>query len=137
MHVQPYLFFEGRAEEAAHFYQQAIGAEVVMLMTYDQSPEPAKPGMLPPGSEKKIMHMHLKIGESALMGSDGMCHGSAAFKGFALSLISKTAAEAEKNFAALSVDGQVQMPLTTTFYSQRFGMVADKFGVSWMILVEQ
>ena len=135
MLVQPYLFFEGRAEEAAEFYKRSIGAKVLMLMRYKESPEPPPPGMVPPGSENKVMHMTLQVGESQVMGSDGNCGGSPKFQGVSLSLTVRDAAEADKVFAALSEGGQVQMPLSKTFFSPRFGMVADRFGVSWMVIV--
>ena len=135
MQVQPYLNFDGRAEEAIEFYRKALGAEVLMLMRFKDSPEPAQPGMCPPGADDKVMHAGFRIGQTDLSASDGRCEGKPSFQGFALSLTPSTVAEADKLFAALAVGGQVQMPLTKTFFSPRFGMVADKFGVSWMIYV--
>jgi PhnB protein len=135
MHVQSYLFFDGRCEEALEFYKKALGAEVLMLMRNSDSPEPAPPGMLPPGSENKVMHASFKVGDSTLMASDGSCHGKPTFQGVSLSLTVASAEEAEQRFAALAEGGQVQMPLTQTFFSPRFGMVADRFGVSWMVHV--
>jgi PhnB protein len=134
MQVQSYLFFDGRCEEALEFYRRTLGAEVVMLMRYRESPEKA-PTPMPPGSEDKVMHASFRIGDSELMASDGMCGGTTSFQGFALSVTPATEAEAERLFAALADGGQVQMPLTRTFFSPRFGMVADRFGVSWMIYV--
>ena len=136
MFVQSYLFFDGRCEEALDFYRRTLGAEVTRLMRFKESPEPHQPGMLPPGSENKVMHASFRIGESVLMASDGRCQGQPKFEGMALSLFVNTADEGEKMFAALSEGGKVQMPMTKTFFSERFGMVADRFGVSWMILVE-
>jgi PhnB protein len=133
MQIQPYLFFDGRCEEAVEFYRKALGAETIMLMRFKDSPEPAQPGMHPPGSENKIMHTTLRIGETTIMASDGHCNGKPSFQGFSLSLTAKDDAEAERLFAALSEGGQVQMPLTKTFFASRFGMVADRFGVSWMV----
>ena len=135
MLVQPYLFFDGRCEEAIEFYRTALGAEVTMLMRFKDSPEPHEPGMVPPGSEDKVMHANLLIGDSALMASDGRCLGQPAFQGFALSLTAADDAEAERLFAALADGGQVQMPLSKTFFSSCFGMVADRFGVGWMVIV--
>jgi PhnB protein len=135
MHVQPYLFFDGRCEEAVEFYQKTLGAEVMMLVRFQDSPEPLQPGMVPPGSEHKVMHTSLRIGETTVMASDGHCAGQPSFQGFALSLTVPDAAKAEQLFAALAEGGQVQMPLTTTFFAPRFGMVADRFGVSWMVTV--
>ena len=135
MHVQPYLFFDGRCEEAVEFYRKTLGAEVTMLMRFQDSPEPLQPGMVPPGSEHKVMHTSLRIGETTVMASDGPCGGRSSFQGFSLSLTVPDEATAERLFAALADGGQVQMPLTTTFFSPRFGMVADRFGVSWMVNV--
>ena len=135
MQVQPYLFFDGRCEEALAFYRKAIGAEVEMLMRFKDSPEPPQPGMVPPGSENKVMHASLRIGEATVLASDGHCLGQPSFHGFSLSLTVRNEAEADRIFATLADGGQVQMPLTKTFFSPRFGMAADRFGVSWMIYV--
>ncbi|MGX2040635.1 VOC family protein [Methylocaldum sp. MU1018] len=134
MQVQPYLFFEGRCEEAIEFYRRALGAEVMMLMRYKESPEsPQCP--LPPGAEDKVMHSSFRIGETTVMASDGLCRGQPSFQGFALSLSAPNEAEADRLFASLAEGGQVQMPLAKTFFSPRFGMVTDRFGVLWMIVV--
>ena len=135
MQVQPYLFFDGRCEEAIEFYRQALGAEVATLMRFKDSPEPPQPGMCPPGSENKVMHASVRIGDTTVMASDGRCTGQPSFKGFSLALAASSDAQAEKLFGALADGGQVQMPLTKTFFSSRFGMVADRFGVSWMVIV--
>jgi PhnB protein len=135
MQVQPYLFFEGRCEEAIAFYKKALGARVDMLMRYKDSPEPPQPGMCPPGSEDKVMHASLRIGDAVMMVSDGRMQGKPAFQGFALSLDAATVTEADRLFAALGEGGQVLMPQGKTFFSPRFGMVADRFGVSWMVIV--
>jgi PhnB protein len=130
--VQPYLFFNGRCEEAVEFYRQALGAEVEMLMRFKDSPEPAQ---CPAGAGEKVMHTSLRIGQTMIMASDGHCEVKTDFKGFALSLTTSTEADANRLFAALAAGGQVQMPLTKTFFSPGFGMVADRFGVAWMIYV--
>ena len=135
MLIQPYLFFEGRCEEAIEFYRRSLGAEVEFLMRYKDMPEPSQPGMVPPGSEQKILHASIRIGDSTILASDGQCQGQPRVQGFALSLTAADAAEADRRFAALSEGGHVQMPLGQTFFSPRFGMVADKFGVSWMVYV--
>ena len=135
MHVQPSLFCDGRCEEAVAFYTKTLGAEVTMLLRFKDSPEPPQPGMVPPGAEDKVMHMSIRIGETTVLASDGRCLGQPNFQGFALSLTVPDAAEAERLFTALADGGQVQMPLTTTFFAARFGMVADRFGVVWMISV--
>ena len=132
MQVQPYLFFDGRCDEAIEFYRRVLGAEVTMLMRFKESPDP---GSVPAGAEDKVMHANLRIGESTVLVSDGHGLGRPSFQGFALSLTVPDAAKAEQLFAALAEGGQVQMPLTTTFFAPRFGMVADRFGVSWMVTV--
>ena len=136
MHVQPYLFFDGCCEQALEYYRQAVGAEVTTLMGYKDNPDPPPPGTMPPGTENKVMHASVRIGDSEIYASDGHCQGQHKFKGFRLSLTVKTDAEAEQYFATLSEGGQVQMPLSKTFYSSSFGMLSDRFGVSWMVLVE-
>jgi PhnB protein len=133
--LEPYLFFEGRCEEALEFYRRTLGAEVNMLMRFKDSPEPPQPGACAPGSEDKVMHASFRVGEMNLMASDGRCTGKPAFQGFALSLRVSTDAEAARLFAALAEGGQVLMPLAKTFFSSSFGMVADRFGVTWMVLV--
>ena len=138
LQVQPYLFFEGRCDEALEFYRRALGAEVTMLMRFkDAPPSPDSAGCapMPPGSENKVMHASFRIGATELFASDGCSENPANFHGISLSLTVPNEAEAERFFAALSDGGQVQMPLAKTFFSERFGMVADKFGVSWMVHV--
>jgi PhnB protein len=135
MQVQPYLFFDGSCDEALAFYRTALGAENTMLMRFKDSPEPHAPGMIPPGWEEKVMHASFRIGDTEINASDGRCAGQPSFKGFALTLNVPTDAEADRMFAALSDGGQVQMPLANTFFASRFGMLADRFGVSWMIIV--
>jgi PhnB protein len=134
MAVEPYLFFNGRCEDAVEFYKKALGAEVLMLMRYKESPEPPPPGRVPAGWENKIMHASLRIGNTSVMASDG-CSEGINFQGFSLSLSVANEAEAKRFFTALADGGQVQMPLGKTFWSPCFGMVADRFGVGWMITV--
>ena len=134
MQVQPYLFFNGRCEEAIEFYRGAVGAEPTMLMRYKDNPEP-QPGMVPPGAENKIMHASLRIGDAVVMASDGECGGKLNFQGFSLTVSVRDEAEADRVFGALGQGGQVQMPLTKTFFSSRFGMLVDRFGVGWMVIV--
>ncbi|HEV8541319.1 MAG TPA: VOC family protein [Verrucomicrobiae bacterium] len=132
--VEPYLFFGGRCEEALEFYKKALGANVSFMMRYKDSPEATPPGKLPPGFENKVMHATFRIGETTLMASDG-CEEGAKFEGFTLSIAVKTEAEADRAFAALADGGQVRMPLTKTFWSPRFGMLEDRFGIGWMISI--
>jgi PhnB protein len=138
MQIQPYLFFEGRAEEALAFYQQVLGAQVTMLMRYRESPEP--PGTHGWGSAyspEKVMHANVRIGDSIVMASDGMCSGKPSFTGFALSLPLRDEQEARRVFAAFADGGEVRMPLGKTFWSPCFGMVVDRFGVLWMVTLAE
>jgi PhnB protein len=130
--VQPYLFFAGRCEEAVEFYRKAVDAEVTRLVRFKDNPDPGACAAAP---EDKVMHASLRIGETTVLVSDGRCEGEPSFEGFSLSLTVANEAEADRLFAALADGGQVQVPLTKTFFSPRFGMVDDRFGVSWMIYV--
>ncbi len=134
MQVQTYLMMDGRAEEAIEFYKKTLDAKVTMLMRFKESPDPH---MCAPGAENKIMHAYMNIGETGVMISDGRNTGQPKFEGFALSIGTKTEAEADKLFNALGEGGKVTMPQSKTFFSARFGMLQDKFGVHWMILVAQ
>jgi PhnB protein len=132
--IEPYLYFDGCCEEALEFYKKELGAEVCVMLRFKESPDPT---MCPPGSGDKIMHTSFKIGGTTILGSDGRCGGKHNFQGFSLSLKAANDAEAERLFAVLSKDGKIEMPLMKTFFSSRFGMVADRFGVPWMIVVEK
>jgi len=131
--VEPYLMFEGRTEEALQFYQQKLGAKVEAIIRFKENPEPK---YNPPNSDEKVMHSLFRIGDAQIMASDGNCTGKPGFQGFALTLNAANAAEAKQRFNALSEGGQVQMPLGETFFAKSFGMVADRFGVNWMVLAE-
>ena len=133
--VQPYLFFNGRCEEALEFYRQALGAEVQTSFRYKDSPEPPPPDCVPPDFEDKIMHCSFRIGSTVLMASDGDSADASRFAGFSLSLSLQTAEEASRAFEALQEGGNVVMPLGKTFFSPQFGMVTDRFGVMWMVIV--
>jgi PhnB protein len=132
MPIQPYLSFEGRADEAIEFYKKALGAKVEMLMRFKEAPDPS---MISPGSAEKVMHAALKIDDATLLMSDGRNTGKPSFQGISLTLYAKNAAEAQKLFGALAEGGEVRMPLAKTFFSPSFGMLADKFGVGWMVIV--
>jgi len=133
--VSPYLFFDGRCEEAIEFYKKTVGAEQLILMRYKDAPAEAMPQQCgPPGSENRVMHARIRIGDSTILLSDGPCSGK--YDGFALSLTASNAVEAERVFAALSAGGKVDMPLAKTFFSPAFGMATDRFGVKWMVYVE-
>ena len=133
--VQPYLFFGGRCEEALEFYRTAIGADVETIMRFNESPEPTPPGMLAEGFENKVMHASFRVGESTVMASDGCSPDVGKFNGFSLSISVPGEADADRVFAALSEGGAVKMPLTKTFWSPRFGMLEDRFGIGWMVIV--
>jgi len=135
MRIQPYLFFNGRCEEAIVFYRHALGAEVEMLLRFRDSPEPSDPETCGPVDPETVMHASLRIGGATIMASDGRGDEAPGFNGFSLSLTAADEAEADRLFAALADGGSVRMPLARTFFSPRFGMVADRFGVSWMIYV--
>ena len=135
MFAQPYLFFDGRTEEALTFYKKALCAKVEMLMRFKDNPDNPPPDRVPPGSAQKVMHTTFRVGDTAVMASDGDCKGEPSFKGFALTLNAANGPQAEKLFKALSQGGQVVMPLAKTFFSPRFGMVNDRFGVMWMVMV--
>ncbi len=133
MHVEPYVHFEGRCDEAIEFYKSALGAKVTMLMRFKDCPEPM-PGMDPAAADK-VMHASVTIGDSVLLMSDGRCQGDASFKGFSLAISVQSDADAKRLFEALAEGGKIGMPLSKTFFSSSFGMVADRFGVGWMVLV--
>ena len=137
MQIQPYLFFEGRTEEAIEFYKKAVGAKVEMLMRYSEAPDDPPPGMIPPGSENKVMHSSLKIGDATVLASDGKCSGKTDFDGFSLTLVVDSEADAERRFKALGEGGKVTAPLNKTFFASRFGMLQDRFGVGWMVLTSK
>jgi PhnB protein len=132
MQVQPYLDFDGRCDEALEFYKKAVGARVGRLLRFKEAPDKS---MISPGSEEKVMHSAVQVGDSTVLMSDGRCTGKPNFHGIALTISAKTEAEADEIFNGLAEGGKVNMPLTKTFFSPKFGMVADKFGVGWMVLV--
>jgi PhnB protein len=134
MQVQPYLFFDGRCDEALAFYTKALGAKVEMLMRFKDNPEPPAANC-GPFAPDKVMHACFKLGDAAVMASDGRCAGKPSFQGFALSLTARDVDEARRLFGALAEGGQIQMPFAKTFFSPGFGMAADRFGVSWMVYV--
>ncbi len=135
MQIQPYLNFNGRCEEALEFYRRALGAEILMLMRFKDNPETPNPGMMPPGSENKVLHTSFRVSETTILASDCECEGQSKFQGVSLSLTVTNEKEAARLFANLSEGGQVQMPLSKTFFSPCFGVVADRFGLSWMLYV--
>ena len=137
MNIQPYLFFDGRCQEALDYYASALGAKVGMVMRFKDSPEPPDPAKMPPGAGNNVMHAEFSLGDSVIMASDGFGKGKPVFQGVALSLTVNSAAEADRYFSALAKGGNIQQPLTKTFFSPSFGMVTDKFGVLWMVVVQE
>jgi len=136
MQTQVYLFFDGRCDEALAFYKKKLGIEVEMLMRFKDNPDKDKnPAACPPGKENMVMHSSFRLGDQRVMASDGYANGQPEFKGFSLTLSVDSEAEADRVFNALSEGGQVRMPLAKTFFAPKFGMLADKFGVGWMVLV--
>ena len=133
MTVQPYLFFDGKCEEAIEFYKGAIGAKVDMMMRYKESPDQSH---LPPNSADKVMHAAFKVGDTQVLASDGHCAGKPSFQGFGLTLNAKSDAEADKLFTNVGKGGQVVQPLAKTFFASKFGMVTDRFGIMWMVIAE-
>jgi PhnB protein len=134
MQVDPYIFFDGRCDEAIAFYRDALGAEVTMLLRFKNAPDAS---MIRPGTEEKIMHANLRIGDATLLVSDGRCTEHPSFQGFSLTITVADEEEADRVFAALSEGGAVTMPMAKTFFSPRFGMLTDRFGVGWIVLVRQ
>jgi PhnB protein len=134
MQIQPYLFFDGRCEQAIAFYREAVGARLLMLMRYGEAPGGAAQcpdGSTPPAD--KVMHAAFQVGQSTVLASDGFSRGQPEFKGFSLSLGTADDAGAKRAFEALAAGGQVQVPLGPTFFASSFGMLVDRFGVQWMI----
>ena len=135
MHVQPYLYFNGRCEEAVQFYREAVGADGVELLRFSDAPEPPPPGAIPSGWERKIMHGVMRIGDTTIMLSDGPGSAAAGFQSFGLTITVGSEADADRVFHGLAKGGTVVAPLGKTFFSPRFGMVSDRFGVTWMVYV--
>jgi PhnB protein len=135
MNVQTTLNFHGRTEEAVKFYCKAIEAETLFMMRFRDCPDRSQ---LRPGLEEKIFHATFRIGSTEIMASD--CGGEKSpaeptFAGFSLALRVDTPEKAEQFFAALSDGGQIQIPLAKTFFAARYGIVIDRFGISWKIMV--
>lgn len=134
MTIEPYLFFEGRCDEAIGFYRAALDAELLHLMRWSDSPENSHACPAGAANVDKVMHATLQIGSTKVMVSDGMCSGTPQFNGVSLSITVDDDAQAARRFAALSEGGTVVAPLEPTFFASSFGMVTDRFGVSWMVV---
>jgi PhnB protein len=136
MIVNPYLSFEGRCDEAIEFYKSAVGAEVNTLMRFKDMPGSCPEGSVKPGTENKVMHAALRIGDTTVFATDGRCSGQPKFDGISLSLSPANDAQAAKVFNALANGGKISMPLGKTFFASSFGMLTDRFGVPWMVVVQ-
>ncbi len=137
MKIEPYLNFDGRCDEAIEFYKAALGAKVTRLMRFKDCPESPPSGQqFPKEILEKVMHASLLVGDTNLLMSDGRCTNKGTFSGVSLTLNVPSDAEAARKFAALSEGGKVGMPLGKTFFSSNFGMLTDRFGVAWMVVVE-
>ena len=134
MKVQPYVFFDGKCDEALQFYQRALGAKVNALMRFSEAPDQSQ---IKPESKNKVMHSAFQIGETEILASDGYCLGAPAFQGFALTINAANSAEALKLFTGIAEGGKIQMPLEKTFFAASFGIAVDKFGVSWMVIADK
>ena len=135
MHIQTYLHFDGRCAEAIEFYRKTLGAEVEMLLRYKESPEPPPPGMVPPDWGDKVMHSSFRIGDSVVMASDDCTEQQGGFRGFQLTINADDEKQAGRYFSALAEGGTVRLPLGKTFFSPCFGMLTDRYGVQWMVMV--
>ena len=134
MKVTPYLMFDGHCDEAMEFYRKALGVTDIQLLRFKEAPDPA---MIPPGAAEKVMHGAFRVGDTEIYVSDGMCAGAPKFEGVTLTITVDSVDEANRIFDNLKDGGSVQMPMEETFFSPRFGMVADRFGVSWMVIVDK
>ena len=132
--ITPYLIFSGRCQEALDFYRSALGATIEYVMLFNQSPDAAPLAALQPGFENKVMHATFRVGGVRIMASDGS-NDQSKFDGFRLALDVATEKEARDFFNGLANGGRVDMPLTKTFWSPCYGMVTDKFGLRWKVMV--
>lgn len=133
--VQPYLFFRGRCEEAIAFYKEKLGAEIGMMMRFRDNPDKPDRDKVSAAFDDRIMHACITIAGTPIMMSNGMKSGPLDFSCMSLSITVPSEAECDRLYAALAEEGTVQMPIGATFFAKRFGAVADKFGVSWMLIV--
>ena len=133
MQIDPHLSFNGNCEEAFNFYEKTFGGKIEFKITFGESP---MAGQIDPESRNKIMHIRMRIGDRILMGSDAPPQYQGTQQGFDICAAVKDAAEAEKVFNALAEGGKVTMPLAETFWSARFGMLTDRFGIPWMVNTE-
>jgi PhnB protein len=135
MSLNPYLSFNGQCEEAFEFYAKALGGKVLSAFKYEGSP---MAGQLPSEWGGKIMHASLDLGNGMiLMGADPPPGRYEAPRGFSVSISVKDVAESERIFGELEKGGTVHMPIQQTFWSARFGMLVDRFGIPWMVNCDQ
>ncbi len=128
MTLEIYLNYAGNCEEAFRFYEQHLGGKMAMLMRHEENPRPD----LPAGFGRKVLHAHLDLGNSALLGAD--IPGAQPMRSAYVSLTLDSVAEAERVYGLLSDGGEIFMKMEPTFYAQRFAMLRDRFGTSWMLL---
>lgn len=134
MQINPYLVFNGQCEAAFKFYEKLLGGKITGIMTHANSP---MANQVPPEWRDKVMHAHMTVGNSVLMGSDAPPQHFQKPQGFSVSIGVKTVEEGERIFKALSENGAVQMPFQKTFWSPGFGMLTDRFGIPWMVNCDQ
>ncbi|HWA92802.1 MAG TPA: VOC family protein [Rhizomicrobium sp.] len=134
MQLNTYVHYNGNCDDAFRFYEQALGGKIEMRQTYGASPAGAQ---TPPEMKDKIIHARIRIGDTVLMGSDAPPQRRGTPDGFSLSLSCATPEEAERVFAALSDGGRIEMPMAESFFAHRFGMLADKFGMAWMVVCQK
>jgi PhnB protein len=133
MQFNTYLFFDGRCEEAFRYYEKHLGAKIEAMMPYGDSEHDTP---IPDNWKGKIMHGRIQIADAVVLASDDRAGMYAKPQGFRLSLTAKTPAEADRVFAALADGGEINVPLRETFFSPRFGMLIDRFGIRWMVNCE-
>jgi len=134
MQLSTHVSFNGQCAEAFKFYQKLFGGTIQTMMTYGESP---MADHTQPEWRDKIMHTSLLIGETSLMGADAPPDYFEKPSGFAVAIHVKTPEEADRVFNALAENGKITMPIQQTFWSARFGMLVDRFGIPWMINCEQ
>jgi PhnB protein len=130
--VEPYLYFQGRCEEALAFYRAAIGADGTVIARFGDLPG----SQSPPETDAKVAHAVFRIGDTVVLASDGQGEAKPVFDGFSLSLTASDDAETERLFAGLADGGQVQVPVMSTPFASRMGILTDRFGVSWMVVTD-
>jgi PhnB protein len=130
MELTPYLNFHGECEAAFKFYERCLNGKITALVTFESMGDVSQ---LPAGWGKKIMHAHMTVGSTVLMGADAPSGQFEKLQGFSMSVHVEQPAEAERVFGALSENGTVRLPIQPTAWAAKFGMLTDQFGVPWMV----